>query len=236
MQQELEQPSSGAHRARFDELNVRVGARLQIVVSTFGRKSHLTSTLLGYAEGEYLIVRTPTEGGLAVRLQNGEPIDVRLFTGTHVAEFRTSLLRQFSAPISYWHLSYPEDVRVATLRAAPRTRVNLDAQVGRSSAEAVPVRLIDLSALGAKVLAPEPLGERGQKVELAFEIPRGPQGAAAQIAVAATIRGVKPLPAAEDAPPGYAHGLEFDNLSESDQVLLQNFVLQKLNETPATGV
>lgn len=235
MQQEPGEPS-GAHRAGFGELHVRVGARLQLVVSAFGRKSPLASTLLGYAESEYLIVRTPAEGGLAVRLQNGEPLDVRLFTGTHVVEFRTSLLRQFSAPISYWHLSYPEDVRVTTLRAAPRTRVDLGAQATRSNAAAVPVRLTDLSALGAKVLAPEPLGERGQTLELAFDIPRGPQGVAAKIAVAATIRGVKPLAAAGDAPPSYAHGLQFENLSESDQVLLQNFVLQKLNEAPATGV
>lgn len=235
MQQEAGEPA-GAHRARFGDLNVRVGARIQLVVSAFGRRSQLASTLLGYAEPEYLIVRTPAEGGLAVRLQNGESLDVRLFTGTHVVEFRTSLLRQFSAPISYWHLSYPQDVRVTTLRAAPRTRVDLAAQANRDGAAAVPVRLTDLSALGAKVLAPEPLGERGQTLELAFDIPRGPQGAAAKIAVAATIRGIKPLAAAGDAPPSYAHGLQFENLGESDQVLLQNFVLQKLNDAPAAGV
>ncbi|MFZ5539185.1 MAG: flagellar brake protein [Pseudomonadota bacterium] len=235
MQQESVEPS-GARRARFDALNVRVGARLQLVVSTFGRKTHLASTLLGYAENEFLIVRTPVEGGLAVRLQNGELIDVRLFTGTHVVEFRTSLLRQFSAPISYWHLSYPEQVRVATLRAAPRARVDLGAQArGNGAPAAVPVRLIDLSTYGAKVLAPEPLGETGQTLDLEFDVPRA-QGTDARITVKATIRAVKPLAAAGDAPPSHTHGLQFENLSESDQVLLQNFVLQKLNETPATGV
>jgi c-di-GMP-binding flagellar brake protein YcgR len=223
-----------AHRARFGDLNVRVGARLQLVVSAFGRKSAFASTLLGYAENEYLIVRTPAEGGLGVRLQNGEPLDLRLFTGTHVVEFSTSLLRQFSAPISYWHLSYPEEVRVTTLRAAPRARVDLDAQANRNGA-AVPVRLTDLSALGAKVLAPEPLGERGQTLELAFDIQRGPQGATAKIAVAATIRGVKPVATTGDAPQSYAHGLQFENLSETDQVLLQNFVFQKLSDAPNAG-
>ncbi len=227
---------SGAHRARFGELNVRVGARLQIVVSAFGRASPLASTLLGYAEPEYLIVRTPTEGGLAVRLGNGEPLDVRLFTGTRIVEFRTSLLRQFAAPISYWHLEYPADVRVTTLRAAPRIRVELDAQASRDGAAAVPVRLIDLGALGAKVLASEPLGERGQTLQLAFDIPRAAQGAAAKIAVSATIRSVKPLAATGDGDAHYAHGLQFENLGESDQVLLQNFVLNKLNEAPAAGV
>ncbi len=234
MQQEAGEPA-GAHRASFGELNVRVGARIQLVVSAFGRKSALASTLLGYCEPDYLIVRTPAEGGLAVRLQNGEALDVRLFTGTHVAAFRTSLLRQFAAPISYWHLSYPQDVRVTTLRAAPRTRVDLAAQARCGDAAAVAVRLVDLSALGAKVIAPEPLGQRGQSVELAFDIPRGSQGATAKIAVAATIRAVKPLAAAGDAPPSHAHGLRFDNLSEADQVLLQSFVLQKLNDAPAAS-
>ncbi len=206
------------------------------MLPAFGRKSLLASTLLGFAEREYLIVRTPAESGLAVRLQNGETLDVRLFTGTHVVEFRTSLLRQFAAPISYWHLEYPAHVRATTLRAAPRVRVELDAQASRDGAAAVPVRLIDLGALGAKVLASEPLGERGQTLQLAFDIPRAAQGAAAKIAVAATIRAVKPLAATGDAPASYAHGLQFENLGESDQVLLQNFVLNKLNEAPATGV
>lgn len=236
MQQEPAEPAA-AHRARFGDLNVRVGARLQIVVSMFGRKSPFASTLLGYAENEFLIVRTPVEGGLGVRLENGTPIDVRLFTGTHVVEFPTSLLRQFGAPISYWHLSYPKEVRVATLRAAPRARVELGAQAHRDGApDPVPVRLIDLSAYGAKVLAPEPLGERGQTLRLEFEIQRAAQGAAAKIAVSATVRGVKQIASADKAAPNYAHGLQFENLSEGDQVLLQNFVLQKLNDAPATGV
>ncbi|GAB4483910.1 MAG: hypothetical protein OHK0044_33350 [Burkholderiaceae bacterium] len=176
-------------------------------------------------------MRTPVEGGLGVRLENGTPIDVRLFTGTHVVEFPTSLLRQFGAPISYWHLGYPEEVRVATLRAAPRARVE------RGAPDPVPVRLVDLSAYGAKVLAPESLGERGQTLRLEFEIQRAAQGAAAKIAVSATIRGVKQIPSAGDeAAPNYAHGLQFENPSEGDQVLLQNFVLQKLNDAPATGV
>ncbi len=236
MQQESGE-SPAVHRARFAELNVRVGARVQLVVSTFGRKNAFASTLLGYAENEYLIVRTPTEGGLGVRLQNSESIDLRLFTGTHVVEFATSLLRQFGAPISYWHLSYPEEVRVTALRAAPRARVDLAAQARRDGApDAVPVQLVDLSAAGARVLAPEPLGERGQTLELAFEIQRAPQGGATKIAVAATIRGVKQLAGSDDAATRYIHGLQFESLSDSDQVLLQNFVLQRLNEAPSASV
>jgi c-di-GMP-binding flagellar brake protein YcgR len=235
MQQESGEPLA-THRARFGDLNVRVGARVQLVVSAFGRKSAFASTLLGYAENEYLIVRTPAEGGLGVRLQNGESIDLRLFTGTHVVEFPTSLMRQFAAPISYWHLSYPEEVRVTALRAAPRARVDLAAQVRRDGApEAVPVRLVDLSAVGARVLAPEPLGERGQTLELAFDIQRTPQAAATKIAVAATIRGVKQLAGADEAATTYAHGLQFEKLSEADQMLLQNFVFQRLNEAPSAG-
>lgn len=225
-----------SRRARFSELNVRVGARLQLVVSTLGRTTQLASTLIGYAEPEFLIVRTPSEGGLAVRLDNGVILDVRLFTGTRVAQFQTSLLRQFSAPLSYWHLSYPQDVRVTTLRAAPRTRVDLAAQASRDGAAAVPIRLIDLSAVGAKALAPERLGERGQTLQLAFDLPRGTGDAAAKITVAATIRAVKPVAADGEQPQSHAHGLQFENLSDGDRVLLQNFVLQMLNDAPASGV
>jgi c-di-GMP-binding flagellar brake protein YcgR len=101
--------------------------------------------------------------------------------------------------------------------------------------EAVPVRLVVLSAVGARVLAPEPLGERGQTLELAFDIQRTPQAAATKIAVAATIRGVKQLAGADEAATTYAHGLQFEKLSEADQMLLQNFVFQRLNEAPSAG-
>jgi len=236
MQQESGE-HSGPQRASFGELQVRVGARLQLVITTFGRKSPIASTLLGYADGEYLIVRTPKERGLAVRLPNGESVDVRLFTGTRVVEFCTSLLRQFGAPIAYWHLSYPEEVRVTTLRAAARARVDLSAQARCNGAPAaVPVRVIDLSASGARVLAREPLGEPGQSLQLEFDLQRAPQGATEKITVEATIRGVKQLAGADDAAPSCAHGLQFETLGASDQVLLQNFVLQKLNEAPSTAV
>lgn len=125
---------------------------------------------------------------------------------------------------------------MTTLRAVPRTRVDLVAQATCSGTAPVQVRLTDLSAFGAKVVAPEPLGELGQTLELAFDIPRAAQDAMAKIAVAATIRSVKPFAAAGDAPPSYAHGLHFDKLGESDQLLLQNFVLQKLDEAPDAGV
>jgi c-di-GMP-binding flagellar brake protein YcgR len=225
------QNTPGPYHATFEDVAPRVGTRLQLIVPMLGRKDHFGSTLLGYAEPDYLIVRTPVDGGLAVRLANGEVLEVRLFTGVRVVEFGTTLLRQFGAPISYWHLAYPQSVRVVTLRAAPRARVELDAQAQCAGSPAVPVRLADLSAQGARVLATQPLGEPGGALELVFELPRG--AGTAKIAVNATIRSVRSQAAAGET--RYVHGVHFDNLSEHDQIVLQNFVLQKLNDEPAAG-
>src|SRR5882672_2234472 len=93
--------------AQFEDLQVRVGARIQLILSRHDRGAALSSTLIGYAAKEFLIVRTPVEGGLAVKVQNDEPFKVRLFTGVHVVEFETAVKRQFAAPAFYWHLGYP---------------------------------------------------------------------------------------------------------------------------------
>jgi c-di-GMP-binding flagellar brake protein YcgR len=227
---------SPGRAVQFDELRVRVGTRLQLLFDRFARTAQFPSTLIGYLDGQYVIARTPVEGGLRVTAENGEPLKVRLFTGTHVVEFATTVLRQFGPPVSYWHLEYPAAVDTVTLRAEPRARVDLPVQVRSAGApDPVAARFVDLSSSGAQVIADRALGDRETVVELSFSVDAGADGAKGTVAVSARVKAVRAMPGAPDSAPGYAHGLQFENLGENDRIVLQNFVLNRLYDGPAAG-
>jgi hypothetical protein len=51
-----------------------------------------------------------------------------------------------------------------------------------------------------------------------------------EMRVSARIKSVRSSPAKGDAPPVYAHGVQFEDLADKDRLRLQNFVLQRLND------
>jgi len=228
--------ASSERPAQFEDLQVRVGARIQLIFSRRDRGAALSSTLIGYAAHEFLIVRAPVQGGLAVKVQNDEWFKVRLFTGVLLAEFETAVTRQFVAPASYWHLGYPAVVRISTLRAALRAPVDLAA---RATCDGQPapaeVRIVDLNELGAKILAPSVLGARDASLQLEFTLPTGIHGEVVQISVAARIKAIKTIERSGDNTPAHAHGLQFHAVGEREKLLLQNFALLRLSEVRADG-
>jgi hypothetical protein len=222
---------------QFEELHARAGARVQLVFSGARRNEPVASVLIGYLAHEFLIVKAPVVGGLAIKAQNDEWLKVRLFTGVFLAEFDTSVQRQFVAPVSYWHLAYPEAVRISMLRAARRAQVDLTAHVdGEGQQSAHEVRLVDLSELGARIVAPSALGEPGSVIRLGFSLPRSINGDSTPVSVAARIKAVKLTAGEGDTPSTHAHGVQFEDLGESDRLRLQNFVLLRLNDGRARGV
>jgi c-di-GMP-binding flagellar brake protein YcgR len=212
---------------QFEDLNVRVGARMQLLFPKASRVEGVASSLIGYCPHEFLIVRAPVVGGLVLKAHNDEALKARLFTGTNVVEFDTSVRRQFGGSVAYWHLAYPERIRVSTLRAALRAAVDLVATVELGGqGDPVPVRVADLSELGARVVAPAEIGAAGTTVRLKFSLP-GPIGAdTAEISATASIKAVRQLVGGEMR----SHGLQFEEVSERDRLLMQNFVLLRLND------
>jgi hypothetical protein len=223
--------TAGDRSRQFEELRPWVGARLQLVLSRSPTERPATSSLLGYLVHEYLIVKTPFENGLAVRAQIDEWLKVRLFTGMHLVEFDASVLRQYGTPAWNWHLAYPSVVRVSTLRATQRATVRLEGHAHIAGAsDPVAVYVLDLSDLGARIQAEVPLGERETSLRLVFSVPVAGAPEPAQMAIEARIRSVRELPAKTDAAALYAHGVQFENLRDTDRLILQNFVLHRLND------
>lgn len=209
-------------QSTLSALNIVFGARMQLVFEHFGRESRYGSFLIGLVTNEYLIVRTPLDAGLPLRVENSEFLRARLFTGTEIASFETSVLRQFGAPMVYWHLAYPHEIHVMALRSSPRIPVDIPVQVrGADGQDSVAGRIVDLSPQGAQIVAERALGTRDMRLELEFDMAAEPGSAPVRMQVAALIKSAKPLANADGAPQKFGHGVAFDNLTADQTELLR---------------
>jgi hypothetical protein len=204
----------------FSALQARVGERLQLLVPRYAQGRPFTSALVGWIENEFLLVRRVVDTGGPVPLVIGDNVTVRLFTGTDVAEFASTVQRVFGASFPYLHLDYPSQVRALTLRAEPRVSVDLPALAtieGRDGDIAVRVR--DISSRGARVQSPASLGAAGTRLTLRVSAAEGEDAPA--VSFAAEVRSLRPMSA--DAPDGAcACGLKFDELSEEQHAFVRD--------------
>ena len=209
----------------FADMHLAVGDRILLESRGPVPGRHYT-TLVGYAPGESVLVRTPVEGGLPVPYADGQSLSLRAFTGIGVFAFDTAIQRICTSPFHYLHLTFPASVRGARIRHTERVRVALptEIQVGERR---LPALITDLGVGGAmlecaaKLTVGTPL-----TVHLAFSLE------ALQIQAAFDARGrIKRIVERrhpEQAVPLADYGVAFERLTLGQRVMLQNFVYHHL--------
>lgn len=215
----------------FDDMHLQAGERVQIELRVGAEQQRLLTTLVGYADGESVLIRTPLANGLPLTLAEGEKVVVRAFSGQTAFAFTSTIQRVCTSPFAYVHLSYPSTVRGAMIRDALRVRANLAAQVTnlRLGVEArpVPAILSDISTAGASLDAYEPLGKEGDVLSLAFTFYIKPHDYDVNLRITAAIQTRREQ---EEADPSgrniIRHGVRFQGLHASEIILLQNLVYQ----------
>jgi len=211
--------------ATFKEINPQVGARLQMTLQHGGKPLIYYTELIGYIDGEYLIIKMPFENGLSIQIQIGEQITLRIFAGVDVFTLTCRVKTVFKAPHYYMHLSFPTDIQTIALRGAVRAKVNLPVQVN-----GVAGFISDISVAGAAIVADSALGQPNEDTLISFDFPIKPSNQSAHINTSATIRSVQQLPnKKKDAPPKFTHGISFHELDLTSQVMLQNLVYESMN-------
>lgn len=203
----------------FAALQARVGERLQLLVPRYAQGKAFTSSLVGWIEDEFLIVRRVVDNGGPVPLVMGDTVTVRLFTGTDVAEFASTVQRVFGSSFPYLHLDYPATVRALTLRAEPRVSVDLPAVATIDGREGdLTVRVRDISSHGARVQAPSSPGGPGTRMTLRVSAGEGED--APSTTFAAEVRSLRPMSA--EAPDGpCACGVKFADLSDEQHAFVR---------------
>ena len=210
----------------FDAIKLQVGARLQIMLKRGSRQLIYYTSLIGYVSGEYLLMKIPFEHGLSVPMRAGEHVTLRVFSGMNVFAFVCNVESVFLSPRFYMHLSFPAEIKVTALRKAIRVKVDLPVQIKGAAEHGI---ITDISLDGAQITASGALGALAAKIPLSFRFQIKPTNQEVLIETSATIRSVRELPAAEKGvPPRFSHGVLFDDIDPTNQVMLQNLVYESL--------
>lgn len=213
--------------ATFKEINLQVGTRLQMTLERGAKQQVYYTELIGYVDGEFLIVKVPFENGLSIQVHVDDQAILRILSGVDVFTMNCRVKTIFKAPHYYMHLSFPRDINSIALRGAVRAKVNLPVLVNGAAGASI---IVDISVTGAAIIADTTLGENGQEIALSFDFPIKPTNQNAHINTGATIRSIQQLPSKKkDAPPRYSHGVAFHELDLTNQVMLLNFVYESMN-------
>ncbi len=211
----------------FKDMNLQVGMRLQMALQHGSKKPIFYTELIGYVDGEYLIVKTSFENGLSVQMQVDEPVTLRILSGVDVFTLTCKVKTIFRGPHYYMHLSFPTDIKAIALRGAVRAKVNLTVNVNGVDGAGV---ISDISVTGAAIIADKALGELNKEALISFDFPIKPSSQNAHIETSVTIRSIQQVPSKKnDAPPRFSHGISFHELELTSQVMLLNLVYESMN-------
>lgn len=216
----------------FKDMNLQVGMRVQMALQYLQHndpKQQIYFTeLIGYVEGEYLVIKTPVENGLSVQMQEQEMVSLRILSGVNIYTLTCQVKTIFSAPHHYIHLSFPTDIKSVALRGAIRTKVNLPVKISETFV------ITDISVTGAAIIANRVLGEINDEISISFEFPIKHTNHNAQIDTNATILSIQQLSSTKKgvaAPAAkYSHGVSFHELDLTRQMMLLNLVYESMNK------
>jgi hypothetical protein len=210
----------------FKDINLQVGTRLQMGVQHVHTDSIYYTELIGYVDGEYLIIKTPFENGVSVQMQVDEPVNLRALSGVDVFMLTCQVKNIFRAPHYYLHLSFPTDIKTIPLRGAIRAKVNLPVQVNGTGAGVI----VNISVTGASIITDRALGKPDEEALIAFDFPMKLGNQNAHIETRVTIRSVQQLPSkSKDIPPKFSQGVSFHELDHISQVMVLNLVYESMN-------
>jgi len=223
---------NGLHKAEdfFEELKLHVGDRLQIEVPSREHDLKYFTTLVGYAKGLSVLLRTPIVNGLPLPMREGESLIVRGFSGMETFSFEATIERICLGPFHYLHLSYPHAVRTTPIRHEVRVRVNLQVKVTQpGTSKSIDANISNISTSGILIDAAQELGEKDSEINVSFHFTIQPNDYDAHIETTALIQNVT----LQDNPSGsftFQYGVKLLKLHSSQEILLQNLIYQKLLE------
>lgn len=199
----------------FESMGLRVGQNLQLLRHSPSTHKCYTS-LIGYVDREFFLVRLPREAGGAVRFEQGQMLEVRLFSGLSIYSFDSCIESLLLHPRDYMLMTYPGEIREHRLRGQVRVPVKMAIDIkppGAAGSGPAGYQILDLSGSGALIAGPEPLGQVGGRwlVTLHFEL--GTTGKLESVTTGVTIQNVTTTPAG-DQPGGvmHHHGVKFDTV------------------------
>lgn len=214
----------------FEQLQLRVGDRLQIEIPTAQHDQRHFTSLVGYVSGLSILVRNPVVHGLSLPMRDHEALIVRGFSGIETFSFETKVERVCLSPFPYLHLKYPHTIRTIPVRHEVRVKTSIPVKVGTKQGEAIVQAIItNLSSGGILIDSTEELGKAHDEIDVSFHITVQPNDYQAHIETRAMIQNVVIQDNTESGML-FQYGVKLLDLQSSQAILLQSLIYQALLE------
>lgn len=200
-------------KAKFSDMHFQVGQRVQIILEGPIEHKQYTS-VIGWVENEFLMLRVPQEDGWIVHLREGMLVEVRLFSGLSIFTFKSRINTLLLNPRNYMLMSFPEEILETPMRAHLRVRTKLPVEILSSDliGHSLGVfHLHDISGGGTSVIGPHKLGEVDSTVTLRFRFDLQSTGRSEEAEMVGNIQNVELVHRANqsNSHPEYQHGIRF---------------------------
>lgn len=208
----------------FSDLSLPIGANLTIETISPVRKYSVQ--LLGYAQSKSIFISSPLRDGKEVLLDKDCVLAVRLLDGKNVCAFESKVLYRSIQPYTYYHLAYPNDVKVLQVRNSERVDTTIEADVD-SDFDIVgdwprTATINNLSKTGARMVSATRLGEKGQEILLQFGVVVS--GINKRVCLPSIIRNVDNNETEEE--PAYIVGVQFLELTDEEMLTLSTYIYE----------
>lgn len=212
----------------FEQMNLQVGGRIQLITHRTLRPVQHFSTVIGWVRDEYMIVKIPFESGAPIAIAEGDKLTIRVFSGVNVCAFSCVVQRVFGRPLLYAHVSFPSNIQGTSLRTAMRVKVEIPAQMMRSDGVQASVFLTNLSVSGALVESSQAVARESETVDLNFTLLAQPGQHQVRVNTKALIRNVSVAAAPGGQEEVFSYGVQFTNLDPVHFTMLQNLTYEAL--------
>jgi c-di-GMP-binding flagellar brake protein YcgR len=200
-------------KAKFADMHFQVGQRVQLILEGPSEHKQYTS-VIGWVENEFLMLRVPQEDGWIVHLREGMNVQVRLFSGLSIFTFKSRINTMLLNPRNYMLMSFPEEILESPMRSHLRVRTSLPVEILTSTLAGHNLgefHLHDISGGGTSIVGPRKLGDVDSTVQLRLRFDLQSTGKSEQVDMQGTIQNVELIHRANqtDSSPEYQHGIRF---------------------------
>jgi hypothetical protein len=212
----------------FAQMRPKVGEQIHLELLRRLTKERSTVTILGWLEGQSVIVSAPQNDTIRLMLQEGEPVQFRAFTGQNAFAFRATVIKAASRPFHYLHLSFPDKVESVAIRSSPRCRLRVPVKITVGSAAPSEGAIVNIGTNGALIETPATLGKDAGPIQVAFSLEL--HGVPVELNLRAEVCGEKGAPSGENLL--HQYGVEFRDLKPNDRLILGSLVCYQMFEHP----
>jgi len=210
----------------LDQIKLGIGDTIQLQFKSDVEPSRCFVTLIGYLEGQSVIVTAPIINGSLMLVREGQDFVIRLFSGKSAYAFASSAKRVTNTPYPHLHLSYPKEVRGLVVRGSSRGRTNIICHATVEGGRGYACVARDISIGGALIAANEKIGNVGNPLILKFRVKVG--DAEHVLVLNCKIRSVNASRPTVDEITTILHGLSFEEVTSQDTLVISALLYQNM--------